>query len=105
MSFPVGDTGVPEYEHLMKLAEENNIVDPRLELLCPLDMAEYWRIYCDLSKAKLSDQPISYSEMLAYADLHGHRFSMLSIHVIKELDMLWLQMQDQHRRSERMKNV
>lgn len=98
MSLPVGDAGVPEYDHLVKLADDYGIVDPRLEIQCPYEMIGYWQIYCDLSKTRTSDHPITYSEILAYSELHGQRLSALTIRVIKDLDMLWLETQDKHRR-------
>jgi hypothetical protein len=102
MSFPVGDSDVPEREHLISIAENHDIVDERLFVRLPTDMSGYWNLYCLLSRGRASDQPITYTDMLSFCELYGMRFSLQTIHVIKELDMLWLEMQSKNLR-ERMR--
>jgi hypothetical protein len=104
MSFPIGDGGAPEREHLLKMAEQHDIVDPRLLVQLPVDMAGYWNYYCLLSQGRSSDKPITYTDIVSFCQLYGLRFSIYTIHVIKELDVLWLDMQSKNMRERMRKN-
>ena len=60
----------------------------------PLELEQVWRWYCELGSARTSNgfglNPLSYTEIKAYADLTGVRMTPWEITLLKRLDTVTL---------------
>lgn len=58
----------------------------------PAEVEHIWRWYCDLGGARTSNgfglNPLSFTEIQAYADLTGVRMTPWEVSIIKRLDMV-----------------
>jgi hypothetical protein len=54
-------------------------------------MSELWATFLRLHRARQADAPVAFSEILAYSELTGRRFTPLEVDAISELDALWHQ--------------
>jgi hypothetical protein len=55
----------------------------------PATLSELWSTFLRLHRSKPSDAPIAFSEVLAYSELTGRRFTPLEVDAISTLDALW----------------
>lgn len=52
-------------------------------------MEELWETFLRLHRSRQADAPIVFSEVLAYSELTGRRFTPLEVDAISALDALW----------------
>lgn len=55
----------------------------------PKPIEEFWGVFLRLHRARQSDTPIAFSEVLAYSQLTGRVFTPNEVDAISELDALW----------------
>jgi hypothetical protein len=52
-------------------------------------MGELWETFLRLDRSRQAHAPIAFSEVLAYSELTGRRFTPLEVDAISALDALW----------------
>lgn len=86
----VGQDGVPFAEKLKHLGKRDKLKGPKM----PRQAQHVWEWFLELAAARTGNgfgpNPISFSELKAWADLTGRNPKPLEIQWLKALDRLWL---------------
>ncbi|MGX2975569.1 phage tail assembly chaperone [Ursidibacter arcticus] len=84
-------------EHLIALAEQTGVIPEELNNPEPnLAVFYLFGIFQQLSLSRQSEMtfnPLSYSEIIAWSNLYQTRLEMWEIDVIKQLDLIFLNVQ------------
>lgn len=55
----------------------------------PQALLPFWEDFLRIHMSRTADQPIAFSEILAYSQLTGRRFEPDEIELISDLDRVW----------------
>ena len=55
----------------------------------PERLSEFWSVFLRLHRTRQSDDPVAFSEVLAYSQLTGRIFTPLEVDAISDLDAVW----------------